>query len=462
MNNPGITNCHVSACGYVEVPPPTSPSTGPPPTSPSTGSGGSSIIGYVAGGILGGLVALAAITGFTWMLCTRKRRARLSILREIGQAEHHHQEEYSKIRKALGGSMTMLTLQEVSDATKKFSKKIGEGSFGPVYYGKLSNGQEVAVKVKSTDSRQGADEFLNEVELLSRIHHRNLVSLIGCCEEENQQILIYAYVSNGTLRHHLYGDKSRKCLDWRTRLDIALNAARGLEYLHTDCNPRIIHRDVKSSNILVDENMIAKVADFGISKLAPEGVFSGVDTLLKGTPGYFDPEYFITHRLTQKSDVYSFGVVLLEIISGRHPYVDDLPDGSSATLIQWLQQSLNVGSAMDIVDPSLIGKFSVDSMNKVLSIAISSIDLVTGRRPDMKQVVRALTEALELELFSMVITKNDDSCMEPMIAEGDNDGQGDGLDFLLDSLPNSDIPIPYPVHLASLSFRTRDSSLEGR
>ncbi|CAM6085411.1 unnamed protein product [Calypogeia fissa] len=231
--------------------------------------------------------------------------------------------------------MSSLSLQEVSNATKKFFRKSGEGSFGLVYNGKLPNGQEVAVKVKSTDSRQGVTEFLNEVELLSRIHHRNLVSLVGFCEEGNQQIIIYVCVSNGTLRDHLYGDKTRKPLNWRTRLDIALNTARGIEYLHTECNPRIIHRDVKSSNILLDKNMVAKVCDFGISKQTPEGIFSGVDTLLKGTLGYFDPEYFISQRLTQKSYVYIFGVVVLEIISGRHPQVLDLPDGSSGTLTQW-------------------------------------------------------------------------------------------------------------------------------
>ncbi|CAM6085412.1 unnamed protein product [Calypogeia fissa] len=380
-------------------------------------------IGAVVGGIIGGLVAIAVIVGIVWMFCTRKSRARSNIIRAIGNAESQSPlpPELSISRKALEGFMSSLSLQEVSDATKKFSRKIGEGSFGLVYHGKLPNGQEVAVKVKSTDSRQGLTEFLNEVELLSRIHHRNLVSLVGYCEEGKQQIIIYVYVSNGTLRDHLYGDKTRKPLNWRTRLDIALNAARGIEYLHTDCNPRIIHRDVKSSNILIDENMVAKVCDFGISKQTPEGIFSSVDTLLKGTPGYFDPEYFISQRLTQKSDVYSFGVVVLEIISGRHPQVSDLPDGSSRTLVQWVGIAANDGRLLDIVDPTLNGEFNVDSMMRVISLAISCIDLVTAERPDMRQVVRSLTEAMELELFSEIIKRTDEDT--PSIAEDKDEGK---------------------------------------
>ncbi|CAM6085408.1 unnamed protein product [Calypogeia fissa] len=418
-------------------------------TSPVKSSSSGTSIGAVVGGIIGGLVAIAVIVWIVWMLCTRKSRARSSIIRAIGNAESRSplQQELSTGRKALEGSA--LSLQEVSDATKKFSRKIGEGSFGLVYYGKLPNGQEVAVKVKSTDSRQGGTEFSNEVELLSRIHHRNLVSLVGFCEEGNQQIIIYVYVSNGTLRDHLYGDKARKPLNWRTRLDIALNAARGIEYLHTDCNPRIIHRDVKSSNILIDENMVAKVCDFGISKQTPEGIFSGVDTLLKGTPGYFDPEYFISQRLTQKSDVYSFGVVLLEIISGRHPHVSDLPDGSSGTLIQWVRIAANDGRLLDIVDPTLNGEFNVDSMMRVISLAISSIDLATAKRPDMRQVVRSLTEAIELELFSEIIKKTDEDT--PSIAEdkdegkdGDRNEASQRSDFSLSRIPETEVPVVDP------------------
>ncbi|CAM6118487.1 unnamed protein product [Calypogeia fissa] len=397
LNNPLIINCTLPTCGYA-LPV-------PPPVVSTLGTGRSTGHQYVLGGIVGGVAVLgiALVAGIAWMLSTTKKRARLRVVKAIEQAENHTATPNNYVHvclKPLGSSLTFLTLQEVSDATAKFSKKIGEGAFGPVYYGKLPNEQEVAVKVKKSNSRQGIKEFLNEVDLLSRIHHRNLVSLIGYCKEDNQHILIYVYFSNGTLRDHLYGDKSSKRLDWSTRLDIALNSAKGLDYLHTDCQPRIIHRDVKSSNILLDENMVAKVADFGISKQAPEGASSGVETVLKGTMGYFDPEYFTSQKLTPKSDVYSFGVVLLEIISGRHPLLSDYPDGTTDTLIEWVKIAVNNGRAMEIVDLSLTGRFKEESMMKVISLAISCIDPVRATRPDMAQVVHVLAEAIKVELSS--------------------------------------------------------------
>ncbi|CAM6099708.1 unnamed protein product [Calypogeia fissa] len=401
LNNPSIINCTIPACGY--VPP------APPPV--QSGSGPSSTGTQVLGGILGGVAALAIaiIVGITWMLCTRQNRARLRIVKAIEEAENHTTKPMKIPIKPLGSSLTLLTLQEVSDATTEFSRKIGEGAFGPVYYGKLPSGKEVAVKVKKSTSRQGIIEFLNEVDLLSRIHHRNLVSLIGYCKEDNQHILIYLYFSKGTLQDHLYGDQSRKLLTWSTRLDIALNSAKGLAYLHTNCHPPIIHRDVKSSNILLDENMVAKVADFGLSRQTPQGISSGVDTMLKGTIGYLDPVYVTSQRLTQKSDVYSFGVVLLEIISGRHPYVSEFPDGTRKTLLEWVRSTVDDGRAMDIIDPFLNGDFAKDSMMKVISLAISCIDLASAKRPSMVNVVCMLGEAIELELFSKsIVVSNQD------------------------------------------------------
>ncbi|CAM6099709.1 unnamed protein product [Calypogeia fissa] len=415
LNNPLIRNCTIPACGYA---PPVSP-----PVVSTLGTGRRT--GPILGGILGGVAALgiALVTGIAWMLCTRKKRARLRVVKAIEQAENHTAAPINYVCIIpLGSSLTLLTLQEVSDATTRFSRKIGEGSFGPVYYGKLPNEQEVAVKVKKSNSRQGIMEFLNEVDLLSRVHHRNLVSLIGYCKENNQHILIYVYFSNGTLRDHLYGDKSSKSLDWSTRLDIALNSAKGLEYLHIDCQPQIIHRDVKSSNILLDENMVAKVADFGISKEAPEGAFSGVDTLLKGTIGYVDPVYVTSQRLTQKSDVYSFGVVLLEIITGRHPCVSEFPDGTSRTLVEWVRSAVEDGRATDIIDPSLRGNFEKDSMMKVISLAISCIDLLSAKRPSMGQVVRTLGGALELEIYSESASKSNHDIHRAYSVE-DTDGE---------------------------------------
>ncbi|KAL7220377.1 hypothetical protein ACSBR2_013291 [Camellia fascicularis] len=187
-------------------------------------------------------------------------------------------------------------LSELEDATKKFEKKVGSGGFGVVYYGKLKDGNEIAVKVLTSNSYQGKREFSNEVTLLSRIHHRNL---------------------NGTLKEHLYGPRTHEqSISWIKHLEIAEDAAKGIEYLHTGCVPSIIHRDLKTSNILLDKNMRAKVSDFGLSKLAVEGA-SHVSSIVRGTVGYLDPEYYISQQLTDKSDVYSFGVILLELISGQ-------------------------------------------------------------------------------------------------------------------------------------------------
>ncbi|GLJ34401.1 hypothetical protein SUGI_0691600 [Cryptomeria japonica] len=212
---------------------------------------------------------------------------------------------------------------EIKEATNNFSESnaIGSGGYGRVYKAMLPEGEMVAIKRAQQGSLQGGTEFKNEIELLSRVHHKNLVGLIGFCTEQGEQMLVYEYMPNGTLRENLNGESK---LDWSKRLQIALDCAKGLNYLHELANPPIIHRDVKSNNILLDENLNAMVADFGLSKLvADTGVNAGskshVSSQVKGTMGYLDPEYYITQQLSKKSDVYSYGIVLLELITGRLP-----------------------------------------------------------------------------------------------------------------------------------------------
>ncbi|CAM6085975.1 unnamed protein product [Calypogeia fissa] len=291
------------------------------------------------------------------------------------------------------------TLQEVKDVTHNFARKLGEGSYGPVYYGRLGDGSEVAVKVNHKDSRQGTNEFINEVTLLSRVHHKFLVSLVGYCEAAQEQILIYAYMPNGTLTEHLHGDSDvENPLPWRVRLDIALNAAQGLEYLHMFCNPPIIHRDVKPSNILLDHTFLAKVADFGMSKSCPAGSQTGFSTAVKGTFGYLDPEYLGGWRLTEKSDVYSFGVVLLELVTGRKPTaIIQFQDGIEGNFMTWTKAAQRNGNILSIVDPALGNDFSMEAMWKVAELAWASIDPTGTNRPDMGEIVRGLMEAIQLE-----------------------------------------------------------------
>uniref|UniRef100_A0A2N9HJQ1 non-specific serine/threonine protein kinase n=1 Tax=Fagus sylvatica TaxID=28930 RepID=A0A2N9HJQ1_FAGSY len=212
------------------------------------------------------------------------------------------------------------SLKELQKYSKHFAEanEIGSGGYGKVYQGSLPTGQLIAIKQAKKESLQEGLEFKTEIELLSRVHHKNLVSLVGFCFEKGERILVYEYVPNGSLKDSLSG-KSVIRLDWIRRLRVALGAARGLAYLHEFANPPIIHRDIKSNNILLDESLNAKVADFGISKPIAESESSHVITQVKGTMGYMDPEYYMTHRLTEKSDVYSFGVLMLELITARKP-----------------------------------------------------------------------------------------------------------------------------------------------
>lgn len=287
--------------------------------------------------------------------------------------------------------------KEIKAATNNFKEVIGRGSFGSVYLGKLSDGKQVAVKVRFDRTQLGADSFINEVHLLSQIRHQNLVCLEGFCYEAKQQILVYEYLQGGSLADHLYGSNSKKfSLSWVRRLKIAVDAAKGLDYLHNGSEPRIIHRDVKCSNILLDKDMNAKVCDFGLSKQVIRADATHVTTVVKGTAGYLDPEYYSTQQLTEKSDVYSFGVVLLELICGREPLSHSgTPD--SFNLVLWAKPYFQVGS-FEIVDDSLKGSFDVESMKKAALIAVRSVERDASERPTIAEILAELKEAYSIQL----------------------------------------------------------------
>eukprot|EP00253_Pinus_taeda_P010391 PITA_10391 len=294
------------------------------------------------------------------------------------------------------------TLDEMIAATQNFRMEIGRGGFGSVFFGELPEGKVIAVKVLSLFSRQGIQEFLNEVDLLSKINHRNLVSLLGYCSKTEQVMLIYEHMSGGSLRDHLYGPRAENSyLNWKRRLRIALDAAQGLEYLHVGCTPKIIHRDIKTANILLDSNLNGKLADFGLSRVTTDEEGTHVTTTVKGTFGYLDPEYYNTQMLTEKSDVYSLGVVLLEIICGRPPIDINLPE-EELNIIRWVTPHLletdeNGGKIIDVIDKRLCGDYCLKSMINVTKTAMRCVQALPSSRPPVSEVVAELKEAFKHE-----------------------------------------------------------------
>uniref|UniRef100_A0ACD6AE04 Uncharacterized protein n=3 Tax=Avena sativa TaxID=4498 RepID=A0ACD6AE04_AVESA len=287
------------------------------------------------------------------------------------------------------------TYNELDIITTNFQQVLGKGGFGYVYHGILEDGVQVAVKLRSHSSNQGVKEFIAEAQILTRIHHKNLVNMIGYCKDAEYMALVYEYMPEGNLREHIAGkDLNGGCLTWRQRLRIALESAQGLEYLHSGCNPPLIHRDVKTTNILLNTQLEAKIADFGLSKAFSVNNDAYVSTnTLVGTPGYVDPEYQATMQPSTKSDVYSFGVVLLELITGK-PAI--LHDPEPISIIRWAQQRLARGDIEGVVDSRMGGDYDVNSVWKTAEIALKCTEQASLQRPSMTDLVVQLRECLEL------------------------------------------------------------------
>ncbi|XP_056176396.1 probable LRR receptor-like serine/threonine-protein kinase At1g05700 isoform X2 [Syzygium oleosum] len=287
---------------------------------------------------------------------------------------------------------------EVSRITGNFGRVIGEGGFGKVYLGTLDNGTMVAVKILSKSSKQGYKEFQAEAQLLTIIHHGNLVSLFGYCCDSKHMALIYEYMANGNLRQHLSGkvkmhpsEDHPKALTWSKRLHIAVDSAQGLDYLHNGCKPPIIHRDLKTTNILLNEDFRAKIADFGLSRAFATENDSYVSTCPAGTPGYLDPEFQSSGNLNKKSDVYSFGIVLFELITGRPAIMRSRDGNTSMHILQWVIPIVKNGDIQRIMDPSLQGEFDINSAWRVVEIAMSCTrSTAIHQRPDINNVLAEL------------------------------------------------------------------------
>ncbi|CAL5401918.1 unnamed protein product [Camellia sinensis] len=294
------------------------------------------------------------------------------------------------------------SFEELKKYTNTFSEAncIGSGGYGKVYRGTLPTEQLVAIKRAQRGSLQGGLEFKSELELLSRVHHKNVVSLVGFCFERGEQMLVYESIANGTLKESLSG-KSGIRLDWMRRLRIALGAASGLQYLHELANPPIIHRDIKSNNILLDQYLNAKVSDFGLSKSLLYSENCHITTQVKGTMGYLDPKYCMTQQLTEKSDVYAFGVLMIELITAKQP----IEKGKYIVteVRQKMDKAKDLYDLHEILDPNILGT-ALKGLEKFVDLAMRCVEEGAGR-PTMGEVVKEIENIMQLPVGTLMLTR---------------------------------------------------------
>ncbi|XP_074570020.1 leucine-rich repeat receptor protein kinase HPCA1-like [Curcuma longa] len=361
----------------------------PYPFSGESGTGGGTSTGLIVGVAVGCVILVVGLVCVGVYALLQKKKARRALEQSRPFATWGSGGKDDGSAPQLKGAR-WFPFDEIKKITNNFSEanEIGSGGYGKVYRAILTGGQMTAIKRAQQGSMQGAHEFKTEIELLSRVHHKNLVDLVGFCYDQGEQMLVYEYIPNGTLRENLSGSLGIR-LDWKTRLRITLGSARGLAYLHELANPPIIHRDVKSSNILLDESLNAKVADFGLSKLVSDSEKGHVSTQVKGTLGYLDPEYYMTQQLSEKSDVYSFGVVMLELITGRQP----IEKGKYIvrevrTAIDGRDQEYY--GLKKMVDPVLVKMGHLVGFRRFVELAMQCVEETAAERPTMNQIVKEI------------------------------------------------------------------------
>ncbi|KAE9617049.1 putative protein kinase RLK-Pelle-DLSV family [Lupinus albus] len=340
------------------------------------------------------------------------------------------------------------SLRQIKAATNNFdpANKIGEGGFGPVYKGVLPDGDVIAVKQLSSKSKQGNREFVNEIGMISALQHPNLVNLYGCCIESNQLLLIYEYMENNSLARALFGKQEQKLnLDWPTRMKICVGIARGLAYLHEESRLKIVHRDIKATNVLLDKNLNAKISDFGLAKLDEEEN-THISTRIAGTIGYMAPEYAMRGYLTDKADVYSFGVVALEIVSGKSN-TNYRPKEEFVYLLDWAYVLQEQGNLLDLVDPSLGSRYSSVEAMRMLSLALLCTNPSPTLRPPMSSVVRMLEGKTPIQA--------------PIIMRGESSEDSQHARFKALKLISQDSQTFVSSQFSQESMQQRDKSADG-
>ncbi|KAI8008184.1 putative leucine-rich repeat receptor-like serine/threonine-protein kinase [Camellia lanceoleosa] len=351
------------------------------------------------------------------------------------------------------------TLRQIKAATKNFdvANKIGEGGFGSVYKGLLLDGTVIAVKQLSSKSNQGNREFVNEIGMISALQHPNLVKLYGCCIEGNQLLLVYEYMENNSLAHALFGpEEHRLTLDWPTRNRICIGIAKGLAYLHEESRLKIVHRDIKATNVLLDKNLNPKISDFGVAKLDEEEN-THISTRIVGTFGYMAPEYAMWGHLTDKADVYSFGVVALEIVSGRSAASSYRRKEDSFNLLELALDLKEKGNLMELVDPRLESDFNKEQVMVMFNVALLCTNATAAIRPTMSSVLSMLEGKAEVQSFSIdgIEPKKTDNWFQYSAEISTSDSHSHGISTdrpWTDSTSASDL---YPLNL-SFEWEKRD------
>ncbi|PRQ37555.1 putative non-specific protein-tyrosine kinase RLK-Pelle-RLCK-XV family [Rosa chinensis] len=332
-----------------------------------------------------------------------------------------------------GGNTTwrIFSYKELHIATNGFSddNMLGEGGFGSVYWGKTTDGLQIAVKKLKAMNSKAEMEFAVEVEVLGRVRHKNLLGLRGYYAGADQRLIVYDYMPNLSILSHLHGQFANEVqLDWKRRIKIAIGSAEGLLYLHHEVTPHIIHRDIKASNVLLDSDFEPLVADFGFAKLIPEGV-SHMTTRVKGTLGYLAPEYAMWGKVSEGCDVYSFGILLLELVTGRKP-IEKLPGGIKRTITEWAEPLITKGKWKELADPKLRGSFDEAQLKQAINVAAMCVKSEPEKRPNMMEVVDLLKgyEANKAKMTPMRIESiryKDELVALDQATDDDEDGGGD-------------------------------------